>query len=209
MAIMKKAANYVGKSIDNTSRDASGLVGAVAGSQIPNYMDQYTQALGGAVDEAAKQVAGWQNIADKVTGGSLDKLVSAYQSGGEPAITALADKVAGDVARHGSLESALSAITNAEAWERPFAFLANLDYSTSVEAIKNFSLGIPLTWEAAAYTVAGFVVGAVAYKLAKVGVNHAFKYGNKVVKTIVNSMREKYSSRKEKEIILDPGLSLA
>ena len=73
---------YITRPIDRVLSGVSATVGAIGLSQVPNYIAQYTQNLFGHVGEAARNVAGWKDIAVKTTQGSLDTLVSIYSNSG-------------------------------------------------------------------------------------------------------------------------------
>jgi hypothetical protein len=77
------------------------LAGFFAGGLVPGYLAQYRQRVGGALGQALKDLAPFQAIADRLHGGSLDKLIAHHLASADPtfhaegaAIRAMADSVA-------------------------------------------------------------------------------------------------------------------
>lgn len=86
------------------------IVGVFAGGMVPSYLAQYRQRVGGALGQALKDLAPFQQIADQFHGGSLAKLIQHHLASTDPtfhaegaAIQAIADSVT-------SLRSTLSAL---------------------------------------------------------------------------------------------------
>ena len=86
------------------------IVGVFAGGMVPSYLAQYRQRVGGALGQALKDLAPFQQIADQFHGGSLPKLIRHHLESPDPtfhaegaAIQAIADSVT-------SLRSTLSAL---------------------------------------------------------------------------------------------------
>jgi hypothetical protein len=86
------------------------IVGVFAGGMVPGYLAQYRQRVGGALGQALKDLAPFQEIADRFHGGSLAKLIQHHHASTDPtfraegaAIQAMADSVA-------SLKTGLAAL---------------------------------------------------------------------------------------------------
>jgi aminopeptidase N len=86
------------------------IAGVVAGGMVPSYLAQYRQRVGGALGQALKDLAPFQQIADRFHDGSLAKLIQHHLASTDPsfhaegaAIQAIADSVA-------SLRNALAAL---------------------------------------------------------------------------------------------------
>lgn len=77
------------------------IAGVFAGGLVPGYLAQYRQRVGGALGQAVQDLAPFQAIADRLYGGSLDKLIAHHLASTDPtfqaegaAIRAIADSVA-------------------------------------------------------------------------------------------------------------------
>ena len=86
------------------------IVGVFAGGMVPSYLAQYRQRVGGALGQALKDLAPFQEIANRFHDGSLAKLVQHHLASTDPAfraegaaIQAMADSVA-------ALQSTLAAL---------------------------------------------------------------------------------------------------
>ncbi len=145
-------------------------VGAVLFSQIPAFVTHYLQRLGGHVDEAARNVRTWQEIADKLTGGRLDALIRLGQASHEEFGKEAARKCAEDIARHDALRQALEAIESAPAWLRSPTFLCHADGEIARAAARQFTPNVPMDLESLVYAVIGLVLAFLLFTLAKRGV---------------------------------------
>ncbi|MBX3620706.1 MAG: DUF2937 family protein [Rhizobacter sp.] len=86
------------------------VTGVVAGGTVPSFLAQYRQRVGGALGQALKDLAPFQQIADQFHGGSLEKLIAHHLASPDAsfhaegaAIRAMVDSVA-------SLRTALAAL---------------------------------------------------------------------------------------------------
>jgi hypothetical protein len=77
------------------------IAGVLAGGMVPGFLAQYRQRVGGALGQALKDLSPFQAIADRLHGGSLDKLIAHHLASTDPtfhaegaAIRAIVDSVA-------------------------------------------------------------------------------------------------------------------
>lgn len=137
-----------------------GLVLGLALSQFPEYAQQYTQRLGGAVDELAIITADFDRAA---TAAGLTRVEALGRYGGS-GDTFLVDRglsVAATFARYEQLSAMLQRIQGADAIER-FTLLPDfLDTDIGARALENFRPAVPVTMEGLAYAGGGFLLGYV------------------------------------------------
>lgn len=86
------------------------VIGVVAGGMVPSFLAQYRQRVGGALGQALKDLAPFQQIADRFHGGSLERLIAHHHASTDAtfhaegaAIRAIADSVS-------SLQATLTAL---------------------------------------------------------------------------------------------------
>ncbi len=151
------------------------VVGAITMSQIPGFIIHYVQRLGGHVDEARRNVASWQEIADTTTGGSIDKLVANYGGSEMAEVLEAGKKCVADVARLEDLQGALSAITDASAWSHPFTFLRHMDIEISRAALGTYTPNVPIDLPSLVYAAIGLVLAVLIYKGIKLGCRAVFR----------------------------------
>ena len=154
---------YPLKAVDGLMDRVCAVVGAIMMSQIPGFISHYVQRLGGHVDEAKLNVAGWQEIANKTTDGSIGKLVSRYQGSDMAETVEAGRKCLADIDRLENLQEALVAITDASAWSRPFAFLGHIDLSVGRSALGSYTPNVPVDLPGLVYAAIGLVLAVLIY----------------------------------------------
>lgn len=138
------------------------VVGAVLFSQGPEFMQQYLQRLGGHLDEARRQVAGFHKTAQEA-GLSLDQLIGQTSANHDPAVARLSGVMTDAVDRVLTLQSAHDALLQAAAWERPLVFLRHLDVSIARATGAVYQPAVPTTLEGLAYALAGMLFALAVY----------------------------------------------
>lgn len=178
-ANLKKIGVYLAKQpfklVDKIADRAAAVAGAVGLAQFPAFLNSYTQRLGGHVDEARINVAGWQHIADKTTGGNLADLISIYQNTDHQAVIEAGNKAAADVARFQGLEHALKDLLNANAFERAYTFLKHVDTDIAYNTLKHYTPNIPTDAEGLVYAGVGLLLGMLCYRGIKKGIELTYK----------------------------------
>ncbi len=131
------------------------ILAAVAGvcfAQLPAFIQQYLQRLGGHVDEAQL------NLSQITTGASFRSLDAPAR---EVLTVSLNQRVS-------ELEIGEQAITGASASVRPFIFLRELDPDIVMATFRAFEPAVPLSTAGLIYGVTGIVAGWLFYELLKV-----------------------------------------
>ena len=100
------------------------VCGAVAFSQLPEFMQQYLQRLEGHLDEARLQVDRFKAAAAQA-GTTLDQMIAGAGQNPDPAMARLGGVIRASVARVDDLSAADAALRHATMWNRPFAFLGS------------------------------------------------------------------------------------
>jgi hypothetical protein len=138
------------------------VLGTIAFSQIPEFMQQYLQRLGGHLDEARRQLSQFHNAAEQ-SGITLERLIAQTGSNADAAVAKLGGVMSGAVARVDELSAAQSAIQSASLWERPFVFMRNMDPQIARATWQIFKPAIPTTVEGLVYAAAGMFVLLTIY----------------------------------------------
>src|ERR1035437_1722684 len=74
------------------------VIGTIAFSQIPEFMQQYLQRLGGHLDEARRQLQRFQQTATQ-SGLSLEQLIGQTSVNSDPAVAKLGEVMTGALSR--------------------------------------------------------------------------------------------------------------
>lgn len=136
---------------------AGGLAGAAGLSQFPEFSQQYTQRLGGAVDELSRFVAEFD--ADAATLGlSREAALADLASGGEMG-RARAQTAQGTIARHARLSADLEALQNAGPFTRAYELRRFTDTEIAARTWQAYKPAAPMTFEGAAFAGVGLLAG--------------------------------------------------
>jgi hypothetical protein len=148
------------------------VVGAVAFSQIPEFIQQYLQRLGGHLDEARRQLEQFRATAAQ-SGLTFDQLVHATAANADPAVARLGVVIRDSQARVTALAADEQAIRAAHAFERPFVFLHHSDPEIVRATWSIFRPAVPTTADGLLYALCGvflilcFYHGAVRYPIRR------------------------------------------
>ena len=127
-------------------------VAGVAFAQLPAFIQQYLQRLGGHVDEAQLSLV---QITTNASVRTLDA----------PARQVLTVSLEQRVS---ALESGEQAISGASASVRPFIFMRELDTDIAMATLRAFEPAVPLSSAGLIYGLAGIGAGWLLYELLKV-----------------------------------------
>jgi hypothetical protein len=140
------------------------VIGAVVFSQIPEFMQQYLQRLGGHLDEARRQLLHFQQAAAQ-SGLSLDRLIDHTTASTDPAVAKLSVVMNDAISRVDTLAAAQAAMQNASFWSRPFVFVRHVDLAISHATWAIFKPAVPTTVEGLIYALFGMLVLMAIYHL--------------------------------------------
>lgn len=147
------------------------LLGAVAFCQLPEFIQQYLQRLGGHLDEARRQLAQFEAVAaqSKLT---LPQFIERTSANTDTAVARLGGVMQDTFARVTELSAAESALRNATLWEKPFVFFSHLDPSIASATLDVYKPAVPTTIEGLVYAAAGMITilcvyhGCIRYPIA-------------------------------------------
>jgi hypothetical protein len=126
-------------------------------SQVPEFIQQYLQRLGGHLDEARRQLDQIQASAAS-SGLTLEQLTAHTAAASDPAVARLGGILKEAAARVDSLAAAENAIRHASILERPFVFLGHLDPEIARATWGIFKPALPTTAEGLIYSLVGILV---------------------------------------------------
>ncbi|WDR02094.1 DUF2937 family protein [Devosia algicola] len=131
---------------------------AVALSQFPEYAQQYTQRLGGAVDELAGIVAEFDRAAAE---GGLDRTqaLQRFEQSSDSFLAGRGDAMATTLSRYNQLSQTLTRIEGASALERLQYLPDFMDSDIGARTLEAFKPAVPVTLEGFAYAGGGLVAG--------------------------------------------------
>lgn len=140
------------------------VIGTVIFSQVPEFMQQYLQRLGGHLDEARRQLQQFHQVAAQ-SGLTLDRLIQQTTQNADTAVAKLGGVMTDAITRVESLEAAQSAMQQASLWSRPFVFLRHSDPDIANATWAIFKPAVPTTVEGLVYALCGMLVLLSLYHL--------------------------------------------
>ena len=127
-------------------------------SQFPEYAQQYTQRLGGAVDELRIITAEFDTAAT-AAGLSREQAIDRYTATPDMFVAGRGRSMANTFNRYELLNATLMEIEGQSAWERFQSLPRYFDTEIGGRALDNFKPAVPVTIEGFAYAGAGFLIG--------------------------------------------------
>ncbi|WP_299730017.1 DUF2937 family protein [uncultured Tateyamaria sp.] len=138
---------------------AAGLLGGAAGSQFPEYAQQYTQRLGGAVDALGEVVADFDASAADA-GLSRDAALAELQ--GSAFLEARRRDMTRTFQRYDRLREDLRMLERAGPFMRAYHAARMTDRDVARAAMATFEPAVPLTLPGVIFAGTGFLAGMIA-----------------------------------------------
>ncbi len=127
-------------------------------SQFPEYAQQYTQRLGGAVDELRVIAEDFDRAAD-ASGLDRQTALARYNASADTFLADRGQSMERTFVRYETLSQALARIEGAGPLERLQSLPAYLDTDIGRRTLENYRPAIPVTVEGVLYAGAGFILG--------------------------------------------------
>ncbi|GAA6174747.1 hypothetical protein NBRC116593_06660 [Sulfitobacter pacificus] len=141
---------------------AGGIAGAAATSQFPEYSQQYTQRLGGAVDALAEVVADFDASAAAV---GLDRSAALEQMQGSAFLERRQADMTQTFARFERLSADLAALEGQGPFMRAYNLPRLRDAQIARAAWAAYQPAVPLNFAGVSFALLGFVLGSAALAL--------------------------------------------
>lgn len=139
------------------------VAGALIFSQIPLFIQQYTQRLAGHVAELKLQVAQLMHAAS-FSGKTLEQLIAKFLASGDPDFVRQGEMMQQTVWRYDHLNTALQHLETSTSLSRSFVFLHQFDWKIAQGTLDSYAFGIVLNWEGGIYIVIGILSGILLYR---------------------------------------------
>lgn len=132
---------------------------AILGMQIPGFIVQYAQRLGGHLDEARRQLKNYRAIADERFSGDINRLILEYRDSANATFSRTGEILQELVQRVDYLQASLDTLSNASLAQQIGHLIMYLDQEIAQATLRAFEFTVPLTVEAVACAI---ITGAVA-----------------------------------------------
>lgn len=131
---------------------------AIMLSQFPEYAQQYTQRLGGAVDELRIVAEDFERGAGEA-GLTRQEAIARYEAAADPFLQERGVSMDRTLARYAELSAILARLRGADAWGRAQMLPELLDSEIGARTLGDFQPAVPVTIEGFAWAGAGFALG--------------------------------------------------
>ena len=145
-----------------TSLLIAGCVGATLASQAPEFMQQYKQRLGGAIDELAMVVRHFDSDANAA---GMDRVswIERYTGSSDSFFVSRGNSMQTTINRWQDMSDHWRAITGANPFSRLPVFLSGADKDLISRTWDDYKPAIPTTPEGLAYSAVGFLFSHMVF----------------------------------------------
>lgn len=133
---------------------ACALIGALIGSQIPQFFHYYTQRLAGHVDALYDLTLQLQKMAAS-SHKTLEQYTQKFKQSTEPDIIMQGDFLQYIQQQYVELSAALKHLVEGSVWLKPYYFLQDIQPSIAHSTLQSFKWGFSFTTESAFYALLG------------------------------------------------------
>ena len=151
----------------------------LVGIQIPNFVDQYEKRLDAHLSEVKNNLQGYQDIADRLYGGSIAALIAKHQQSDDEAFKQEAGPIANIFQRYEHFSKELAALLATGLTGKIAYIITQGDGELIAETYNNYSFAVPLNETA---VVAGFIfMGVVVFVIEalRVAIARLFRPGRR------------------------------
>ncbi|MFL4471989.1 DUF2937 family protein [Tateyamaria armeniaca] len=139
---------------------ATGVLGGASASQFPEFAQQYTQRLGGAVDALGKVVADFDASAADA---GLSREAALSQMQGTDFLDARRRDMTRTFARYDTLREDLVVLEKSGPFMRAYHAARMTDEDVARAALEAYKPAVPLDMAGVSFAGAGFLAGLVAF----------------------------------------------
>ncbi|WP_299150497.1 DUF2937 family protein [uncultured Tateyamaria sp.] len=139
-----------------------GLLGGASASQFPEFSQQYTQRLGGAVDALAEVVKDFDASA---TAAGLSRAEALAQMQGTPFLERRQADMTRTFQRYDQLRADLKVLTDAGPFMRAYYGARMTDGDVARAAMQAYQPALPLNFAGAVFALTGFFAGLIGVSI--------------------------------------------
>ena len=134
--------------------------------QIPHFVVQYKQRLGGHVDELASIIQQYKEAAT-LSGKTIKEYINLFLDSGIPEFINAGKIMNLNLERLDYLNKALNDLMSSSSFTQFFIFLKTMDHKICKATLANFTPGIAFNFEALIYAFVGSIIGFIIFSTIK------------------------------------------
>jgi hypothetical protein len=162
------------------------IAGAFLGSQIPQFMLQYSQRLAGHVAELQKLLNQLRQAAS-LSHKTLDQYILKFMASTDPDFAHQGQFMQGIVQRWDALNNALVHLNESSVWVRPFAFVKDIQPDIAQSTLASFQPGINFSLEGLCYAGLGLFLGWLFFQLISKSFASIWRFCKKKISSVIPS----------------------
>jgi len=140
--------------------------GALVFIQIPAFLVQYQQRLGGHVDELSLLIKKYKSAAVD-NGRTVEEYIGLHLQSDVKEFVSTGKIMSGNIERFTDLSSALKSLSESKGLIKLFSFIKNFDSDIFKAALKNFVPGISFSFDTLLYGALGIIFFMTIYFIIK------------------------------------------
>ncbi len=138
-------------------------VGVMLFLQLPHFIDQYTQRMGGYAASQQQQIKEYQSIADQHFDGDLNAYMQRLALNSDPAVAESAQQMNQRLQSAASIEKELKVFEQEALWYQVPYFISHIRLDLAKGTAENFSPGLPINLWAWGYGLIGGVLFSLLF----------------------------------------------
>lgn len=138
-------------------------LGAIVFLQLPHFIEQYTQRMGGYADSQSEQIKEYQAIADQHFDGDLEAYQLRLEQHLDPAVADSAAQITKRLKSAQSIEKDLKVYEKEPLWYQVPYFITHFKTDLVKGTAANFSPGLPINLWAWGYGLIGGVLFSLTF----------------------------------------------
>lgn len=138
--------------------------GAIIFLQLPHFIEQYTQRMGGYASSQSEQIKEYQSLANQHFNGDMDAYIDRLAQNSDPAIAESAQQINQRIHKSRDLNKELNVFENKPLWYQVPYFLTHMRMNLVSGTAQNFAPGLPINLWAWGYGLVGGVLFSLLFK---------------------------------------------
>lgn len=138
-------------------------LGVIVFLQLPHFINQYTQRIGGFSESQVQQLSNYQSIADDNYNGQIALLIAGFENSTDEAVRQTGINIKATQADVESLKKEILILENEGLFKKIIFLIPNLRLNIAQGTLKSFQPGIPLSFWAIAYGLFGGILFSLMF----------------------------------------------
>jgi len=138
-------------------------LGVIIFLQLPHFINQYTQRIGGFSESQIQQLSSYQTIANDNYNGQIDLLIKGFSQSTDEAVRQTGDNIKATQDDVELLKNEITVLENEGLFKKIIFLIPNLRLNIAKGTLNSFQPGIPLSFWAIAYGLIGGILFSLMF----------------------------------------------